>query len=61
MKLVIEHKRSAGRCSLRSRRVSKEPSKFFLTATGLTPWWPLQKMHLHIDGNYIHGSYLDAP
>lgn len=62
MALVIEHKKSPGRCLLRSGRMSQEPSKFFfLTATGLVPWWPLQKMHLHSDGNYIHGSCSDAP
>lgn len=39
MTLVIEHKKSPGRYLLRSRRMSQEPSKFFLfvTATGLAP------------------------
>lgn len=29
MTLVTEHKKSPGRCLLRSRRMSQEPSKFF--------------------------------
>lgn len=55
MTLVIEHKKSPGRCLLRSRRMSQEPSKFFFICyshrtrplVAITKNAPAQRWKLH--------------
>lgn len=53
MTLVTEHKKSPGRCLLRSRRMSQEPSKFFCYShrtrplVAITKNAPAQRRKLH--------------